>query len=56
MTKKKAYKIGWKDRRNSKWHYMFVMTKSEMLEEVADKIIVGNAVSVREVEVYCMGD
>ena len=42
-----AYKIGWK--KNGVWKYFTVETTSEMLDEVADKVLIGEKVTVTEV-------
>lgn len=39
------YRIGWK--KNNVWHYIFVDSKAEVLEEVADKMILSDSVSVK---------
>ena len=42
MTK---YRIGWE--KNGKWRYITVNSHPEMLEEVADKTILSDKVSIR---------
>ena len=44
-----GYKIGWRARRDGVWRYFVVDTTSEMLDEVADKILIGDKVTVTEV-------
>lgn len=41
----KAYRIGWEWK--GKWKYITVYSHEEMLEEVADKTLLSNKVSVR---------
>ena len=42
-----AYKIGWK--KSGVWKCFTVETTSEMLDEVADKVLIGEKVTVTEV-------
>lgn len=43
------YKIGWE--KNGTWKYIIVNSHEEMLEEVADKTIISNKVSVRVIQI-----
>lgn len=41
------FRIGWK--RDGKWRYITVNSRPEMLEEVADKTLLGDCVTVKQI-------
>lgn len=42
------YKVGWKIKDGS-WRYVMVNNKADMIEEVADKTIISDKVSIKKV-------
>ena len=42
------YKVGWKTKDGS-WRYVMINNKADMIEEVADKTIISDKVSIKKV-------
>ena len=43
----KSWRIGWF--KDNKWHYLMTNSRAEMIDEVADKTIISDRVSVRAI-------